>query len=187
VVAECYAPRAIRAHFAVTICNVGNMQKKREATSFTGTLSTEDTVPMNMIRLQVRALMLGGVLLAASLAPQSASAQSQLDVAEARTFLGTWVLAMTSDMGAFNMDLEVTDMGGKLAASIGAPELGPMQAVTDITKDGESLVLAFAGNAQGQSFEATVTLEPSGEELSVYFDINQGTFAMSGTGTRSAN
>lgn len=141
---------------------------------------------MNRIRLLAHAFLLGGALLAAAVAPQAAAAQSTLDVAEARTFLGTWVLAMTSDMGSFNMDLDVTDVGGKVAASIGAPELG-MQDVTDITKDGETLVLAFAGNAQGQAFDAVVTLEPSGEELSVYFDINQGTFGMSGTGTRSAN
>lgn len=142
---------------------------------------------MKTIRLQARALLLGGALLAASVAPQAAAAQSQLDVAQGRAFLGTWVLAMTSDMGSFNMDLEVTDVGGKIAASIGAPEMGPMQDVTDITKDGETLVLAFAGNAQGQAFDAVVTLEPAGEELTVYFDINAGTFGMSGTGTRSAN
>ncbi len=142
---------------------------------------------MNRILLQARALLLGGALLAVSLAPQAAVAQSTLDVGQARTFLGTWVLAMTSDMGSFNMDLEVTDVAGKVAASIGAPEMGPMQDVTDITKDGETLVLAFSGNAQGQTFDAVVTLEPSGEELSVYFDINQGMFGMSGTGTRSAN
>ncbi|MSR19518.1 MAG: hypothetical protein EXR91_00865 [Gemmatimonadetes bacterium] len=142
---------------------------------------------MKKIRRHARAFTLTAALLGAFLAPNIASAQSQLAVAEARTFLGTWVLALTSDMGSFNMNLEVTDMGGKVAASIGAPEMGPMQDVTDITKDGEILVLSFAGNAQGQSFEAVVTLEPAGEELTVWFDINQGTFGMGGTGTKSAN
>ena len=142
---------------------------------------------MKTIRLQARALALAAALLGAFLAPNTASAQSQLAVAEARTFLGTWVLALTSDMGSFNMNLEVTDVGGKIAASIGAPEMGPMQNVTDITKDGEILVLAFAGSFQGQSFEAVVTLEPAGEQLTVWFDVNQGTFGMGGTGTKSAN
>ncbi len=32
-----------------------------------------------------------------------------------------------------------------------------------------------------------MTLEPAGEELTVWFDINQGTFGMGGTGTKSAN
>jgi hypothetical protein len=142
---------------------------------------------MKTVRLQPRALVLAAALLGASLVPGAVSAQSQLDVAQARTFLGTWVLALTSDMGAFNMDLEVTDVGGKVAASIGAPELGPMQDVTDITKNGETLVLAYDGDYQGQAFQAVITLEPAGEQLTVWFDINQGTFGMGGTGTRSAN
>jgi hypothetical protein len=61
------------------------------------------------------------------------------------------------------------------------------QNVTEITKSGESLVLAFAGSAQGQMFDAEVTLEPAGETLSVYFDINQGAFGMSGTGTKAGS
>lgn len=142
---------------------------------------------MKNTRIHARTFTLAAALIGASLAPNAASAQSQLDVADARTFMGSWVLAMTSDMGSFAMNLEMTDMGGKVAASIGAPEMGAPMDVTDITKDGESLVLSFEGNAQGQSFQAVVTLEPAGEELSVWFDINQGAFAMSGTGTKSAN
>ncbi len=142
---------------------------------------------MKTIRLHARSFTIAATLLGALIAPGAASAQSQLDVAAARTFLGTWTLAMTSDMGSFAMNLEVTDMGGKVAATIGAPELGAPMEVTDITKDGESLVLAFAGNAQGQSFDAVMTLEPAGEEISVWFDINQGAFGMGGTGTKSAN
>ncbi len=142
---------------------------------------------MKTIRLHPRAFAIAAALLGASLAPNAAAAQSQLDVAEARTFLGTWVLAMTSDMGAFAMDLDVTDMGGKVAATIGSPDLGFSQEVTEITKDGESLVLAFPGDYQGQAFDAAITLEPAGETLSVWFDINQGAFGMGGTGTKAPN
>jgi len=140
---------------------------------------------MKTVRKQFRALTLAAGLLATLLAPAMASAQSQLDVAQARNFLGTWALAMTSDMGNFVMNLDVTDQGGKVAAVIGSADIGMEQPVTDITKSGESLVLAFEGNAQGQVFSAEVTLEPAGETLSVYFDINQGAFAMSGTGTKT--
>ncbi len=142
---------------------------------------------MKTLRLTPRALVLAFALLGSLLAPGLASAQSQLDVAQARTFLGTWVLAMTSDMGNFSMNLDVTDQGGKVAATIGSPDIGMEQNVTDISKTGESLVLAFEGNAQGQAFEAEVTLEPAGEGLTVYFDINQGAFAMTGTGTKAAS
>ncbi len=140
---------------------------------------------MKMIRSHTRALALAAAILGALVAPSMASAQSQLNVADARSFLGTWALAMTSDMGNFVMNLNVTDMGGKVAANIGSPDIGMDQNVTDITKTGESLVLAFEGSAQGQMFQAEVTLEPAGEGLSVYFDINQGAFAMSGTGTKN--
>lgn len=140
---------------------------------------------MKTVRKQSRALTLAAALFGAALAPAMASAQSQLDVAQARNFLGTWALAMTSDMGNFTMNLDVTDQGGKVAAVIGSADIGMEQPVTDITKSGESLVLAFEGNAQGQVFSAEVTLEPAATGLSVYFDINQGAFAMSGTGTKT--
>ncbi len=142
---------------------------------------------MKIRLLSPRALVLTAALIGSLLSPNVASAQSQLDVAQAQAFLGTWVLAMTSDMGNFSMNLNVTDQGGKVAATIGSPDIGMEQEVTDISKSGESLVLAFAGDAQGQMFEAEVTLEPAGNGLSVYFDINQGAFAMSGTGTKAAN
>ncbi|MBM4182789.1 MAG: hypothetical protein FJ207_01035 [Gemmatimonadetes bacterium] len=142
---------------------------------------------MKTIRSHARALTLTAALLGALVAPSVASAQSQLDVAQARNFLGSWVLAMTSDMGNFSMNLEVTDLGGKVAATLGSPDIGMEQEITDITKSGESLVLAFAGEAQGQMFDAEVTLEPAGETLSIWFDINQGAFSMSGTGTKAGN
>jgi len=142
---------------------------------------------MRTIHSHARALALAAALVGALVAPGVASAQSQLDVAQARNFLGSWVLAMTSDMGNFSMTLDVTDQGGKVAAVIGSADVGMEQNVTDITKSGESLVLAFAGSAQGQMFDAEVTLEPAGETLSVYFDINQGAFAMSGTGTKAGS
>lgn len=142
---------------------------------------------MKTISLHARALALAAALFGAALVPGAASAQSQLDAAAARAFLGSWVLAMTSDMGNFSMSLDVTDQGGKVAAVLGSVDVGMEQEITDITKDGESLVLAFAGNAQGQTFNAVVTLEPAGEELSVWFDIESGAFTMSGTGTKQAN
>ena len=49
------------------------------------------------------------------------------------------------------------------------------------------LVLAFVGEAQGQTFDAVITLEPTGPDaVDVYFDIAAGAFAMTGTGTKAA-
>ena len=67
-------------------------------------------------------------------------------------------------------------------------DAGMNQEITDISKSGESLVLAFVGEAQGQTFDAVITLEPTGPDaVDVYFDIAAGAFAMTGTGTKAAN
>jgi hypothetical protein len=134
-----------------------------------------------------RALALATAALLAAALPSAATSQSALDVAQAQAFMGSWTLSMTSDMGNFSMNLDFTDMGGKVGATLGIPDAGMTQPITDITKDGESLVLAFTGNAQGQVFDAVVTVEPPANgEISVWFDIGNGQFSMSGTGTKAS-
>jgi hypothetical protein len=120
--------------------------------------------------------------------PVHASAQSALNASDAQAFLGAWSLDMTSQMGNFTMGLAFTDMAGKVGATLDFPDAGMNQEITDITKSGESLVLAFVGEAQGQTFDAVITLEPTGPDaVDVYFDIAAGAFAMTGTGTKAAN
>jgi hypothetical protein len=127
-------------------------------------------------------------LVAALAAPQAAFAQSQLDTSEARAFIGSWVVQFTSDMGPFAMNVDIRDMGGKVAATLNQADMGMQQEVTDIAKSGESLVLNFEGDFQGQAFTAALSFEPpAGDESEVWFDINAGQFGMGGTGTRSAN
>ena len=130
-------------------------------------------------------LALATALLGALLVPFAASAQSELDVSEAEAFMGNWVISMESDFGPFALDLEITDQDGKVTVSIGSPELGGMQSVTDVTREGESLVLNYEADAQGQYFPVTVTLEPDGENLSTWFEVGGGEFAAGGTTTRS--
>jgi hypothetical protein len=125
--------------------------------------------------------------LAAVLAvPQSGSAQSQLDTSQAQAFLGSWVVQFTSDMGAFAMNIDIRDVSGKVAATLNQADMGMQQEVADIVKSGESLVLSFDGDFQGQAFTAAISFEPpAGNESAVWFDINAGQFGMPGTGTRS--
>lgn len=73
--------------------------------------------------------------------PFTVSAQSAVDTSAAGAFLGSWALNMDSPQGAFVMGLEITDISGKVAASVGAEELGGMQDVTDISLTGANLVL----------------------------------------------
>jgi hypothetical protein len=120
--------------------------------------------------------------------PAQASAQSALNASDAQAFIGSWSLDMTSQMGNFTMGLDLTDMAGKVGATLDFPDAGMNQEITDISKDAENLVLSFVGEAQGQSFDAVITLTPTGPDaVDVYFDIAAGAFAMTGTGTKAAN
>jgi len=133
---------------------------------------------------------LGAITIALLVAgsPVQATAQSALNAADAQAFLGSWSLDMTSQMGNFTMGLDLTDMAGKVGATLDFPDAGMNQAITDVSKDAESLVLAFVGEAQGQTFDAVITLTPTGADaVDVYFDIAAGAFAMTGTGTKAAN
>jgi hypothetical protein len=54
-----------------------------------------------------------------------------------------------------------------------------------VTKEQENLVLKFAGNFQGNPFDAVITLTPDGaDKVKVVFDINAGMFSMTGTGVK---
>lgn len=141
---------------------------------------------MEHSRTKAAAIALGLALLAVAM-PSTASAQSQLDVAQAQAFLGKWVINMQTDFGPFSMDLDLADQSGKVAAKIGAPEMGGMQDVTDVTRVDDSLVLEFIANAQGQVFPVSVALVPSGETLVVLFEVGTGEFSASGIATRTAS
>ena len=133
-----------------------------------------------------RALALGLTVALLAAAPRAATSQSALDVSQAPSFIGSWTLAMTSQMGNFSMGLELADMAGKVGATLDFPDAGMNQAITDISMDAESLVLAFVGEAQGQTFDAVITLTPTtADAVDVYFDIAAGAFAMTGTGTKA--
>ena len=134
-----------------------------------------------------RSNVLAALALVATLAaPATSSAQSQLDTSAATAFLGNWTVEFTSDMGPFTMNVNIRDMGGKVAATLDQADMGMQQEITDIVKSGESLVLNFDGDFQGQAFTAALSFEPpAGNQSEVWFDINAGQFGMGGAGTRS--
>jgi hypothetical protein len=141
---------------------------------------------MKRSRAETLGLVVATALCAAML-PSHATAQSELDVAEAQAFMGKWVISMQTDFGPFQMDLDLADQAGKVAASIGSPEMGGTQPVTDITRSGESLMLEFEADAQGQVFDVSVALVPNGENLIVLFEVGTGEFSSSGVATRAAS
>jgi len=99
--------------------------------------------------------------------------------------LGTWTLSLESPQGAFEQSLILKDEGGKVVGEMSNQMQPEVQKVTDITKDGANIVLKFAGNFQGNPFDAAITLVPDGaDKCKVTFDINAGQFTMSGTGAK---
>ena len=113
------------------------------------------------------------------------AAHAQLKSAEAGEFMGAWTLSMDGPQGAFNMALTVKDEGGKVIGEMTNDVQPEVQKITDVTKETGDLVLKFAGNYQGNPFDAKVSLTPDGaDKAKVVFDVNGGQFSMSGTGVR---
>jgi hypothetical protein len=129
------------------------------------------------------ARLLGTLALAITLSTGLGAAQ--LAPADAGAFMGSWSLMLDSPQGAFEQTLVLKDEGGKVIGEISNQMQPGVQKVTDVSKKGDDLVLKFAGDFQGNAFEAMITMTPDGaDKAKVTFDVNGGQFTMSGTGTK---
>lgn len=129
------------------------------------------------------ARLFGTLAVVVALSPYLLASQT-LTVADLGGFAGEWMLTIDSPQGPFEQSLAFKDEGGKVVAEMHNEMLGTTR-VTDVTKDGENVVLKYAGNFQGNPFDAAVTLTPDGtDKLKVSFDVNGGQFSMSGTGAK---
>lgn len=138
---------------------------------------------MRSFTLASQKLGMGLAVALVMLSPLAVSAQSDLNASEAQAFLGSWVVAMDTDFGAFSMNVEIEDQDGKVAASIGAPDMGgPMESVSDIAKNGDDLVLTWMMDAQGQLVDAAMTMSPDGSTM---LSIADGQFMAPGEASRS--
>ncbi len=135
---------------------------------------------LRMHRLAVIAVLLLGVL-----APGMVAAQSQLDTTEAQTFIGEWDLALQTEMGPFNLALDIEDRDGKVIATLGSPDQGGSQEISDISRSGENLVMRYEMEAQGQEVAVSVTLTREGERLNAELDFAEGMFIASGVAIRA--
>jgi hypothetical protein len=124
--------------------------------------------------------------IAVVLALSSGNALAQgITVADLGMFAGSWTLSLDSPQGTFEQELIFKDEGGKAIAEMSNQMQPETQKVTDITKNGSDVVLKFAGNFQGNPFDAAITLTPDGtDKCKVTFDVNGGQFTMNGTGTK---
>ena len=130
------------------------------------------------------ARLTGTVALAIVLVTGVISAQA-LSPSDAGAFMGSWTLALDTPQGNFEQSMVVKDEGGKVVAELSNQMAPEVQKVTDVSKNGTDLILKFAGNFQGNPFDAVITLTPDGtDKAKVTFDVNGGQFTMSGTGTK---
>jgi hypothetical protein len=135
---------------------------------------------MTMPRLSVV-----GIAAFAAVLVSAAPASAQLTPADAGDFMGAWTIVLDSPQGPFEQEMTLTDEEGKVVAVITSQIQPEGQKVTDITKAGSDLVLKFAGNYQGNAFDAKITVTPTEEgKATVAFDVNNGQFAMSGAATK---
>jgi hypothetical protein len=129
------------------------------------------------------ARFLGTIALALALSTGLGAAQ--LAPADAGAFMGSWTLTLDSPQGPFEQSMVLKDEGGKVVAELSNQMQPEVQKVTDVTRSGNDLVLKFAGNFQGNPFDAVITLAPEGDDkCKVTFDINGGQFTMNGTGAK---
>ena len=113
------------------------------------------------------------------------AAEAQATPTAAGAFMGNWSLTLDSPQGPFEQALVLKDEGGKVVGEITSQMQPDVQKVTDVTMEGANLVLKFAGNFQGNPFDAAITMAPDGaDKCKVTFDVNGGQFTMSGTGTK---
>lgn len=138
---------------------------------------------MTTLATAPRRIALAAALLALAASPSRASAQSELDSSQAQDFIGNWVMTLETDFGVMDLDLRIEDMMGKVGAHVGSPDMGGMQEVTDITRDGENLLLAYDVDAQGQLVDVALTLQRDGDNLAATIEAAAGQFVMSTTAT----
>ena len=90
---------------------------------------------------------------------------------------------MNGPEGSFEVSLSIKDVGGKVAAEL-TSEVQGTQAITDISKSGDGLVLEFESDFQEQALPVVLTLTPDGDGLKVAMAFARGRFTMDGTGKK---
>ena len=118
--------------------------------------------------------------------PSTASAQgkaSALDTAKAKGFVGEWVLTIEGRRGPQERPLSITDVGGKVAATLGGGRGGPVE-ITDITAAGADLVMKWSQQGPQGDIPVVMTLTLKDGALTVKQDLAGGQFSQTGTGKK---
>ena len=114
--------------------------------------------------------------------PSAAAAQVKPE--DAAKFMGGWALGMETPQGAMTMNLTLKADAGKVVGSITSDIAPDAQAITDVAKAAEALVLKSTMDIQGNSVPVKITLTPAGEKMTVSFDFADGQFTLDGTAAK---
>jgi hypothetical protein len=135
------------------------------------------------MRTYSRSLLMLLVLVVLSL-PRIASAQA-LTAADAAAFMGGWTLGLDTPQGAMSMELTIKDEAGKAAGTISAEPMMPGETkITDISRDGNKLLLKYMLDFQGMQIPTVITLIPDGDKWKANFDFAVGQFVVDGTAVK---
>jgi hypothetical protein len=133
-------------------------------------------------------LLIAGLItpphVAAAPAAGVAQAGAQVTAADAAPFIGDWTLDLQGQNGPGAFDLAVKVEKEKVVGEITGATMGT-QPIADVTKAGQSLVLRYTFNYEGNAVDAAVKLTPAPEgKTTAEIDFAGGAYIMSGTATR---
>lgn len=116
------------------------------------------------------------------LAPR-AHAQAPAAAVSLASFVGEWTLGLDTPQGSASMNLSLKDESGKIAGELSSDVMAAAE-ITDITVDGQSLVLKYAFDYEGQAIPARITLRPVADKWTATFDFADGQFVVDGTAVK---
>jgi hypothetical protein len=111
--------------------------------------------------------------------------------AQATTFMGTWVFAMTNPAGS-EQTVKIWDRNGVVAASVQVGKFPPTE-VTGIVKDGDLLVLTISHDARpalvenGSPIWAVISLTRDGEKMEMAQMLERSQTIKRGTGKKQSD
>jgi hypothetical protein len=138
----------------------------------------------------IRTLIAGTALIAGLLIPShraadpaasAAQSAAQVTAADAAPFIGDWTLDLQGQNGPGAFDLTVKVEKEKVVGEITGAAMAT-QPIADVTKAGQSLVLSYSFNYEGNAVDAVVRLTPAPEgKTNAQIDFAGGAYIMSGT------
>lgn len=114
--------------------------------------------------------------------PVTTAAQA-VTAADAKPFLGAWVLMLETPQGAMPMNVAIKNTEGKIVGEMSSDQL-PSQTSSDLSKTGESLLVKYTLDFQGQAIPVALTLTPKEGKMNFALDFAQGQFMLSGEATK---